>query len=411
MKTFNAFIISFIFLFILSSKTTQAQVEHNVSMGAGYANEVFFSLKNGVVKTSPRNTWDIAFYTPAFSAGIITNSGAGVELYTYPKAANGGWDSFDTTGKASWTPLYNDVSQWEEGAFNRNALGHPDYGWGIYNMSSHSVFGDSLFLIKSVDGQYRKLNIIKKISTANTYIIRFSNLDGSNDHTDTLDVNPYTGRMFMSYSFATGIVDREPLLVDWDLLFTRYHALVQNTPYPVVGVLSNPKNKIAQVEHVAPDFVEFAGLAFSKDADVIGHDWKTINMATMHWDITDSLAYFIKAQDSAVYKIVFEAFSGSATGTATFTQQLLKPSSINFAKIDGVKVYPNPANDLLKIELSSYLNGANLTLTDLSGRILIQQTLGNSLVHELSLTGLAKGVYLMQITDQQKMFTSKVVVR
>lgn len=162
MKTFNAFIISFISLFFLTNSTTQAQVEHQVSVGAGYANEVFFSLKNGVVKTTPRNSWDIAFYAKAVSAGIITNSGAGVELFSYPKAANVGWDSFDTTGMISWVPLYNDVSDWEEGAFNRNALGHPDYGWGVYNMVSHNVFGDSLFLIKTVDGLYRKLNIIKE---------------------------------------------------------------------------------------------------------------------------------------------------------------------------------------------------------------------------------------------------------
>lgn len=411
MKTFNALIISFIFLFSLSSRSLHAQVEHQVSVGAGYANEVFFSLKNGVVKTTPRNSWDIAFYAQTFSAGIITNSGAGVELYVYPKAANDGWDAFDTTGMTSWTPLYNDVTQWEEGAFNRNALGHPDYGWGIYNMMSHSLFGDSLFLIKTVDGLYRKLNIIKKISTENTYIFRYANLDDSNDHTDTLYVNPYKDRLFMAYSFATGIVDREPLLADWDLLFTRYHAMVQNTPYPVVGVLSKPQIRIAQAEKVAPDFVDFASLEFLEQADVIGHDWKTINMGTMQWDIPDSLAYFITAEDGAVYKIVFEDFSGSSSGTTTFTQQLLKPSSTNFTKINDVKVYPNPANDLIKIELSSFLNGAKLSLMDISGRVLIQQTLGTGLVHELPLTGLSKGVYLLQITDQQKMFTSKVVVK
>lgn len=411
MKTFNAFVISLIFSFLLINGKTKAQVEHQVSVGAGYADEVFFSLKTGVVKTTPRNTWDIAFYSQAFSAGIITNSGAGVELYAYPKSANDGWDAFDTIGMTSWIPLYNDVSQWEEGAFNWNAQGHPDYGWGIYNMASHNVFGDSLFLIKTLDGVYRKLNIIKKISSENIYIIRYANLDGSNDYTDTLDVNPYKDRLLMAYSFATGIVDREPLLADWDLLFTRYHAMVQNTPYPVVGVLSKPQIKIAQAEKVAPDFVEFANLEFLDGADVIGHDWKTINMGTMVWDITDSLAYFIKAEDAAVYKVVFEAFSGSSIGTATFTQQLIQPSSINFNRIEGVKVYPNPANDLLKIELSSSLNGANLTLTDISGRVLHQQTIGNGLVHELTLTGLAKGVYLMQITNQHEMFTRKVIVR
>lgn len=373
--------------------------------------EVFFSLKNGIVKAAPRNTWDIAFYTQAFSAGIITNDGAGVVLYAYPKADNAGWDTFDTTGMASWIPLFNDVTSWEEGAFNRNASGHPDYGWGVYNSNSHDVKGDSLFLIKPVDGIYRKLNIVKKLSSQNKYIVRYANLDGSNDQTDTLDVSPYNNRLNMAFSFTTGIVDREPALSEWDLLFTRYYALVQNTPYPVNGVLQKPQILTTQVEHVSSGYSDYAGLAFLSDADIIGHDWKTINMQTFQWEIADSLAYFIKAQDSAVYKLVFEGFTGGSSGTTTFTLQLLTPSDVEYLQIHGVKVYPNPASDIFNIELNSELDGANLVLMDLHGRVLLQQTFGNELRHEFRLPEMARGAYLLRIIDGQKIFSSKLMVR
>lgn len=411
MKTFNALVISLIILLFLTNQHIQAQEEQNVSMGAGYVDEVFFSLKNGIVKTAPRNTWDIAFYTQAFSAGIIINDGAGVALYAYPKAGADGWNDFDTTGMSTWTPLFNNTTSWEEGAFNRNASGHPDYGWGVYNMNSHDVNGDSLFLIKPIDGVYRKLNIVKKMSSQNKYIIRYANLDGTNDNTDTLDVSPYINRLNMAFSFTTGIVDREPLMVEWDLLFTRYYALVQNTPYPVNGVLQKPQISVAQVENVAPGFTDFAGMTFLSDADVIGHDWKTINMQTFQWEISDSLAYFIKAQDSAVYKLVFDGFSGGSSGTTTFSLQLLEPSSIGFSQIQGVKVYPNPAFDHFKIELTSKLDGANLILMDLSGRVLLQQALGNELEHAVRLPEIAKGAYILRITEGQKIYSGKVIVR
>lgn len=411
MKTFKVLVFSLIILLFSNNNPLQAQDDYDVSMGAGYVDEVFFSLKNGIVKTSPRNTWDIAFYTQAFSAGIITNDGAGVALYVYPNAAIDGWETFDTTGMSSWTPLFNNTTSWEEGAFNRNASGHPDYGWGIYNMNSHDVNGDSLYLIKPLDGVYRKLNIVKKLSSQNKYIIRYANLDGTNDKTDTLDVSPYVNRLNMAFSFTTGIVDREPVLAEWDLLFTRYYALVQNTPYPVNGILQKPQIAVAQAESVAPGYTDYTGMTFLTDADVIGHDWKTINMQTFQWEITDSLAYFIKAQDSAVYKLVFDGFSGGSSGTTAFTLQLLKPSSIETTQIQGVKVYPNPASENFNIQLNSKLNGASLVLMDLSGRILLQQTIGNELMHEVRLPEMSKGVYLLLITDGRKTFSSKILIK
>ena len=35
------------------------------------------------------------------------------------------------------------------GAFDTNQTGGFDYGWGVYNLQTHHIIGDSLFLIKS----------------------------------------------------------------------------------------------------------------------------------------------------------------------------------------------------------------------------------------------------------------------
>ncbi|HPF64036.1 T9SS type A sorting domain-containing protein [Lentimicrobium sp.] len=411
MKSFNALIISLTLLFASFSGTLQAQTTHTASMGNQYVNEVFFSLTNGEVRTSPRNLWDIAFFTPAFSAGIIVNDGAGVALYTYPNAGISGWETFDTTGMASWKRLYNNTTDFEDGAFNRNALGHPDYGWGIYSMTSHDVVGDSLYLIATPDGMYRKLQIVRKISTQNKYIIRHANLDGSNDQTDTLEVTPHITKQFMAFSFANGIVDREPDAADWDLLFTRYNAVVQNTYYPVNGVLTRKGHTVAEAHPVAPDFTDWTDLTFSPDADIIGHDWKTINMSTFQWEITDSLAYFVQTDNGSVYKVVFEAFSGSSTGTTTFTVQAISTASAPAFELSGVNIYPNPAGDYFRITFSSPLSNASAVLYDLSGRAVAQQSLGNALSGEISLDGVARGSYILRITSETGTLSRKVIVR
>jgi len=411
MKKVNTLIIAIALLSAAATRGVNAQTQYTASMGPQYVNEVFFSLRNGEVKTSPRNIWDIAFYTNAFSAGIITNDGSGVALYAYPNAAADGFDSFDTTGMASWQRLYNNTAEWEDGAFNRNALGHPDYGWGIYSMTTHDLTGDSLYLIKPLDGIYRKLHIVKKISTQNKYIIRYAHLDGSNDRTDTLEVNPHYTKMFMAFSFATGIVDREPAKTDWDILFTRYTAQVMNTPYPVNGVLHNSSITMAEAHPVGPAYTDWSILEFKTDPDVIGHDWKTINMSTFQWEITDSLAYFAQSADGSVYKIVMEGFSGSGTGTSTFTVDILATASANLNQIEGVKIYPNPATDKLAISLQGALTQGNAVLYDLSGRAVRTQQLDRSLIHEIGLEGVTSGTYVLRITGKNQTSSFKVIVR
>ena len=95
-------------------------------MGPSYANDIYYSLENGVVATVSRTNWDIGFHTTVWTASIITNGGAGVNLYTYPNADTTGWNTVDTIGMASWPVLYDSEDNWEDGAFNRNAGGHPD---------------------------------------------------------------------------------------------------------------------------------------------------------------------------------------------------------------------------------------------------------------------------------------------
>jgi len=401
-------ILSFALLVVFNFNRLQAQTPGSIEMGPQYANEVFYSLTNGEVKSSPRNIWDIAFYTNAFSAGIITNGGAGVELYTYPNAAADGWNSFDTTGMSGWTKMYNDASEWENGAFNRNQKGHPDYGWGVYSMTSHDVIGDSLYLIKTPDGIYRKLNIIRKYSTLNRYEIRFSLLDGTQDQTVTLEVNPQNDRAFMAYSFINGIVDREPAAASWDILFTRYIASVQNTPYPVVGVLLNPNVTAARSEKTDPAFTDWSNLDFETGSDVIGYNWKSLNGS--QYVIEDSLLFFVKAQQGGVYKLVFDSFAGSSTGITTFNTTLLSPLGLNNPEVVKVFVYPNPATDQLNLVLQGPSFSGKTGLYDLSGRLLRIWELDRTGSMKLDVSEISSGTYILQTNNNGTVTTNKVIL-
>ncbi|MEI6900313.1 MAG: hypothetical protein WCL00_10580 [Bacteroidota bacterium] len=138
---FSNIITVFISFLAIESRSQTTTSTDSVSMGASYANEVYYSMKNGVVSTYPRNSWDIAFRTMVMSSSIITNDGKGVMLYTYPKADTSGWSSVDTAGWQTWAPMYNGIDDWENGAFMAHAKGGLDFGWGIYNTSNHFITG------------------------------------------------------------------------------------------------------------------------------------------------------------------------------------------------------------------------------------------------------------------------------
>ncbi len=401
-------ILSFALLVVFNFNRLQAQTPGSIEMGPQYANEVFYSLTNGVVKTSPRSLWDIAFYTNAFSAGIITNGGTGVELYTYPKAAADGWDSFDTTGMSGWTKMYNDASEWENGAFNRNQKGHPDYGWGVYSMTSHDVIGDSLFLIKTPDGVFRKLNIIRKFSSLNKYEIRFSLLDGTQDQTMTLDVNPYNDRVFMAFSFANGIVDREPAAASWDMLFTKYIDFIP-TPYAVVGVLLNPNDNAARVEHTDPAFTDWNNLDFGLGSDIIGYNWK--KLVGSQYIIEDSLLFFVKAQQGGVYRLVFDSYAGSSTGITTFYTTLLSALGVNDLKSDEIKIFPNPVSSVIQVSLDGEADYKTAGLYNLSGKLLRTWTLGNDKNVKLDVSDFNTGLYLLRLEGLTSVTNAKVMLQ
>lgn len=292
----------------------------SVVMGAGYANEVYYSFTNGIVSISGRAAWDIAFRTSKRSSSILTNDGSGVLLYTYPKADTSGWATVDTSGLTTWKAMYNDPTDWENGAFCRNQKGHPDYGWGIYNDVTHNLAGDSIFIIKLRDGSFRKFWVVKKLSSQDIYIFRYANLDGSNEKTISEDLSGLTTTDFSGYSLQTNErIAFEPLKANWDILFTKYVSVQPNgSPYPVVGVLSNDGVKTKKFYPVPLTYTDSNPGTWDSTRSSIGYNWKSFDMTTYQYVMKDSTVYFVKQTNGTVYKLYFTGFGGSTTGVTKF---------------------------------------------------------------------------------------------
>ncbi len=422
-------VLSAVFFLDLPGKAqTPGIITDTVTMGPGYVNEIYYSMANGNTGAVNRKQWDIAFRASRMSASILTNDAAnnnpiglnGVELYTYGNSDTSGWATFDTTGLSTWKLLVNSTTDWETGAFCQNQLGHPDYGWGRYNSASHDVVGDSLYLIKLRDGSLRKLWIMRKYSSLNTYEFRYANLDGSGDTTVVLDCNPYSDKNFVGFSLTTNqVVDFEPVSsTDWDILFTKYmYTYPDGVLYPVTGVLSNYDIKVNKFEHVAPDFRAFDPAAMDSSRSAIGWDWKYLD-GSFVYHVVDSLMYFVQDKSGNIHRLVFKEFAGSSTGRIVLQKELISLAGIDdrTSLSANLGIYPNPA----VYEANLVLNPGNsrtvrIVISDLTGRLAWNEEYNvnrNELnTVKIPLESFSGGVYLLTVTTGEQRLTGKLIVR
>jgi hypothetical protein len=97
--------------------------------------------------------------------------------------------------------------------------------------------------------------------------------------------------------------------------------------------------------------------------------------------------------------------NGSAAGVLVIDS----PTGIqNLSAGNEVKIYPNPASDIIHVEVSEI---ADIQLTDVEGRVVFAKT--NAAANqklEISTAGLANGMYLMKVSNSSFVAVKKVVV-
>lgn len=389
-----------------------AQSNVEVITGADYANENYYSFTSESINTSPRDNWDIAFVTDNFDVNVHANNGAGVMVYTYPNGDISSWDDVDTAGMYMWPPMYNSVEDMGMGAFLRNSIPGDDfdYGWGTYNMTTHQITGDSLFIVKTIAGDYKKFWIISRnpIPGNNSWDIKYADIDGSNEEMVTVSAENQTDKNMIHYSIDNNaIVEKEPASADWELLFTRYFDY--NIPYYVTGVLANTTRvSLQQVDGVNQvDYENYTESMFNTNYSEIGSDWKSFNMSTFSYDMEDQRVYFAKvlnadASDSTYWKLYFTAFSGSSEGKYSFVQKNVTDYSsvIEIKGLELFEIYPNPSTNYIQLVTDANKN-LNYRITDISGKTVFTGELEKGYNQQsIDVSGLLSGVYHISLISK-----------
>ena len=383
-----------------------------VTTGASYVNQVWYSLPNDEQGNAPKDNWDVAFEISGFTASVLANTQKGLAVYQSPYAVTQ-WNSVDTTGIANWKTLDNSETSWSEGALNTNPDDNLDLGWGVYDMNTHTVAGDSIYIIKLASGAWKKFKVNSLANS--TYSFTWADIDGQNEQTTTLAKNGYTGKNFGYYSLENNTaLDREPATADWDITFTKYMTVIyapDPTPYGVTGVLLNKGVTGVKASGVDVATVDFNNYTFQTDINTIGYNWKSFAGS---WTIEDSLVYFVKRSNGDIWKLVFTGFTGGASGNYIFSKEQVYTATTGIEETAGITtlgVFPNPATNLVNLvyQNDGSQNNVAVTISDLSGRVVTQQlfeTTGGMNKSMLDVSALNRGIYILTLGSN----SSKLII-
>lgn len=103
---------------------------------------------------------------------------------------------------------------------------------------------------------------------------------------------------------------------------------------------------------------------------------------------------------------------GTPAGISTmqFTVNVKVPTGIETLTEGAISVYPNPATDAVKISLGK-TKGSYLSVSDENGKILTVREINNLKEFDIDVSGFAKGVYVVTIAGDSKLFSTKFIVK
>lgn len=383
---------------IFSSAQAQSWVTDSVEMGPmqngkTYTQDVFYDLHKRTKHSVTNLNWHLAFQMDAPSLGnvsVLANEvQADVKVYSMHRKASTTFGTpltpADTAGLWLRPMQSNSDTSWNRGAFNQMGGSHPfDFSWGEYDVTTHQVNGDSLYLVLVGPAAYQVWVETYKSTPLDSiqFYFHVADFDGSNVKSRRIykKGDGFSDKNFAYYDIIQDkVIDREPHNDDWHILFTRYKETISMGPgldtlFPVTTVLTNHKVEVAEVRTFNPDPKDFEQRNYEKEINVIGSDWKKLNYQTLEYEVEDTLEYFIKDGDGGYYRLKFTHFGGAADGKVVFgTQVLRSPVSVQqfAAPMASMRLFPNPASHAFEvmIDLEEAAGAAEVQIIDMMGRV------------------------------------------
>jgi len=120
--------------------------------------------------------------------------------------------------------------------------------------------------------------------------------------------------------------------------------------------------------------------------------------------LTNSTTQKIKPIVAGLYKVMIMDSNGCANISSPFSSNV----GIEFPNSNSIKVYPNPAKEVINIEVGHSIY--DLKIHDISGRDVYFKTGISNPSHQVESKNLSKGLYFIQINTNNKTYHQKIII-
>ncbi|NND76625.1 MAG: hypothetical protein HKN39_00380 [Flavobacteriales bacterium] len=309
--------------------TTNQSIKPNVG-GPEQANQVYLDLGSREMVSSPRNSWDLAFYCGAefkvilnSSLGALTQATAETMLSEISVADTAGMENVLSLDAVFANMISPTPEPWLPSAFTWADAPSGDLSQTAIAEASDVTSNNMVYILnsgKNSDNSQRPWYKLKVDKSGDAYELQFADFNGGAEQSATINKdNTYN---FVYYSFENGIVDVAPARSDWDIAFTTYtdYAFIGfNVPYFYKDFVIQNRAGVEVAEYIIGDeevlldeFNNFnianASLqTFSTNINTIGGNWRTVatpDPTTVTAVKTDRF-YIVKDANGTYHKVLF----------------------------------------------------------------------------------------------------------
>jgi predicted secreted hydrolase len=115
--------------------------------------------------------------------------------------------------------------------------------------------------------------------------------------------------------------------------------------------------------------------------------------------------------DSCWFRITGYSVDSTLKTSVTSSDRLIVESPKILASPEALHIYPNPADQLLTIELNNNYKLVNYRITDTKGQIILQKQVASGNKFSVDVSSLSSGTYFIEITTSESKIVSGFVVR
>ena len=202
-----------------------------------------------------------------------------------------------------------------------------------------------------------------------------------------------------SYTLGTGgpnLSNVTNFTINWDLANKGLYQFSMNTSNGVPGWWVDLLPKISQTFSVSSPACKLTATGIT---GLDGNYWANMDGSNL-----------VLVAKSGAYALYFT--NGTApSGCAVMSAKV--ETSVEFSQVNAISMFPNPLdkNGILSLNLREAANGANYTILDLSGKIILAGAL-KSAENNVSVSGkLNNGIYFVKISNGNEQLIQKLIVQ